>query len=123
MKQETVTNKSGRINLNDETVLYSLESNKSKPLRSEMRPRVRKHNVITIEEQAEKQTIALREILEDIAQKEKDKENRTKEMKNKKKINEEMEANEAKRRAKLSCVRTLYTVNSTTDNKSQKTIS
>ena len=94
-----MTKKSGKINLEDETVLYSLDSRMSRPLRSEMRSRVRKHKVVTIEEQAEKQTEALNKILGDISRKEKDKEKKTKENKQTKKEQEEKE-NKLKRNRK-----------------------
>ncbi|CAI2371979.1 unnamed protein product [Moneuplotes crassus] len=110
VKEETVTKKSGRINLEDETVLYSLDSRAKKPIRSEMRPRMRKHKVVSVEELAEKQTEALKKILEDIDRKEKERDSRNKELKRLKKEKEKMDELEDRRIAKLNCIRTLSTL-------------
>lgn len=72
-----------------------------------MRPRVRKHKVVTIEEMAEKQTEALKKILKDIDRKEKERDERNKELKRSKKEKEKLEEEQEKRRARLNCIRYL----------------
>jgi hypothetical protein len=94
--EQSVTKKAGRIGLEDETVLYSLDpSRTTKPLRSEMRPRLRKHKIITIEEQAEKQTEELNKILDEINRKEKERETKLKKQK------QDQEEMNLKRKVKL----------------------
>lgn len=112
--EQSVNKKSGKLGLEDETVLYSLDPSRSgKPLRSEMPRRVRKHKVVTIEEQAEKQTAALKKILEEINRKEKERESKQKSLKKQKKDKEEEELREMKRRAKLNSVQIFSSVRPT----------
>jgi hypothetical protein len=86
--EQSVNKKTGSIGLEDETVLFSLDpSRKSKPLRSEMPRRIKRHKAITDEERAEKQTQDLKTILEDIAIKEKEREDKQKKLKEEKEFN------------------------------------
>lgn len=86
--EQSVNKKTGNIGLEDETVLFSLDpSRKSKPLRSEMPRRIKRHKVITDEERAEKQTQALKAILEEIVVKEKEREDKQKKLKEEKETN------------------------------------
>ena len=104
--EQSVNKKTGNIGFNSETVLYSLDPSRSgKNSRIEMPRRVRKHKTITLEEQAEKQTNALQEILDEISRKEKDWENKEKNSKKLKKEKEEEELRELKRKQKLNSVR------------------
>ena len=95
--EQSVNKKTGNIGFKDETILYSLDPSRSgKAQRIEMPRRVRKHKTITLEEQAEKQRKALKEILDEINRKEKECENKEKISKKLKKEKEEEELREQK---------------------------
>ena len=80
--EQSVNKKIGRIGLEDETVLFSLDpSRTTNPMRTEMPRRIKRHNVVTEEEKAEKQTEELQKILEEINQNQKDTETNHKSLK------------------------------------------